>query len=378
MIDASAEARAARLRRLAAIEIAAHAREHGLLGAALDGSLATNSVWPTSDLDFTIVPLPDDTVQHWVEWGEREGMVWHKHLNRSQVLHELKANYPQSFIQTSREAGILEDKWLLDGLAVMEIVQDPEGVLGDIQAFVAAHRFAPEVWDGRRELLRRELRLARDRCAEQIENGQAEEACQAFRNSFNGFAAMAGHLWLEAAQRIFSSKEQDGLLAEVMHRRGQGEAHAWYRDILGVHPERAAAAAPLILELGQQAAALYARLDASTLSPEQRKTCCISAAWITHLSETLSIAPRQGHPATIYQQLDSLLYWTQQRPRNLSKKYGGDEASGKEEWEAAACTVERAADVVRETLIGPLTAEERARNSLAAADKLLALSERVL
>src|SRR5205809_8007914 len=100
------------LRRIAAIEIAEHREKQGFLGAALDGSLATHSVWPTSDLDFTIVPLPESPAEFWVEWGEREGLVWHKHLNRPEILKELKEGYPESFVRTSRDAGILEDKWL--------------------------------------------------------------------------------------------------------------------------------------------------------------------------------------------------------------------------------------------------------------------------
>src|SRR5438445_13632044 len=68
LIDASAEVRAERLRRIAAVEITRHREAQGFLGAALEGSLATDAVWPTSDLDFTIVPCPDASKEHLIEW----------------------------------------------------------------------------------------------------------------------------------------------------------------------------------------------------------------------------------------------------------------------------------------------------------------------
>src|SRR5260370_23133184 len=78
MMDASAELRAARLRRIAAAEIALHREAQGFLGAALDGSLATGAVWPTSDVDFTIVPRPEDSKERLVEWEQRESLPFLK------------------------------------------------------------------------------------------------------------------------------------------------------------------------------------------------------------------------------------------------------------------------------------------------------------
>src|SRR5687767_11206159 len=115
MIDSSTEARAARLRRIAAVEIARHRDAHGFLGAALEGSLATGAVWPTSDLDFTIVPCPEASPPSLIEWeqqealpflkvhpdrrlhidvcGQREGIPWHKHLTDHRALRDLIEGY---------------------------------------------------------------------------------------------------------------------------------------------------------------------------------------------------------------------------------------------------------------------------------------------
>src|SRR5205807_6575099 len=120
MIDASAGVRAARLRRIAAVEIARHREAQGFLGAALEGSLATGAVWPTSDVDFTVVPRPGYSKEHLIEWeqreglpflkehaderihidvcGQREGIPWHKHITDHRALLDLVEGYPTSFI----------------------------------------------------------------------------------------------------------------------------------------------------------------------------------------------------------------------------------------------------------------------------------------
>src|SRR5438445_9751504 len=86
MTDASAEARAAHLRRIAAMEISRHREALGFLGAALEGSLATGAVWPTSDADFTVVPLPEHSREHLIEWEQREALPFPKEL-ADQRLH---------------------------------------------------------------------------------------------------------------------------------------------------------------------------------------------------------------------------------------------------------------------------------------------------
>src|SRR5687767_14080882 len=121
MVDTSAAARTARLRQIAAVEIARHREGQGFLGAALEGSLATGAVWPSSDVDFTIVPRPEQTKEQLVEWerqealpfvkehsdqrlhidvcGQREGIPWHKHLTDRRALLDLVEGYPGTFIR---------------------------------------------------------------------------------------------------------------------------------------------------------------------------------------------------------------------------------------------------------------------------------------
>src|SRR5947209_19518867 len=160
MTDASAEVRRAHLRRIAAVEIARHREAQGFLGAALEGSLATGAVWPTSDVDFTIVPLPEHSPEHLIEWeqrealsfpkefadqrlhidvcGEREGISWHKHLTDARALQNMVEGYPASFIRPVEGPFDPAASWFLDGLAVMEMVEDPHGLLAATQDFVAA------------------------------------------------------------------------------------------------------------------------------------------------------------------------------------------------------------------------------------------------
>jgi hypothetical protein len=373
----SPEQRAEQLRLLASVEIAEHKEITGFLGAALDGSLATGAVWPTSDLDFTIVPHLDTTDENWVEWGERDGIVWHKHLNHPKVLLNLQARYPDSFWDTGRDAGLLEDTWLLDGLVIMEIVEDPQGLLHDIQKFVKERRFSAEVWAGRRERLLKRLHLLRDQAEAHLAKGETEEAWQQFCGG-HGFGAVAAHVWLEATHRIYSSKEQDGLLAQVTAAAGQRETHRLYHDVLGVQADRVAGCAPQLLQIGQKVADLIHHLDAIPELAEHRSMFRIYVAWITHLSGTLALAPQRGHPAYTYQQWESLRYWSLQRPRNLLQKYQAAGASNLECVEPQLANLELLAEQIQTQMFGPTSLTKRVQNSLIAAEVLLRLTEQNL
>jgi predicted nucleotidyltransferase len=397
MIDASAEARAARLRQIAAGEIARHREAQGYLGAALEGSLATGAIWPTSDLDFTVVPCRDSSPEQWVEWeqreslpflkehpdqrthivvcGQREGIPWHKHITDSRALLDMVEAYPASFIRPAVGPFDLEATWFLDGLAVMEVVDDPEGLLGHTRQFVATRRFAAEVWDGRRVALLQELRRQRDMVHEAMVRGEVDATYQLL-SSETGFAAVAAQLWLESAQRICSRKEQDGQLAEVARAAGHPEAHALYRHALAVEPERAQAVVPLLLQLGEQAAPLYHSM--ATLppeDPERRRDATVWGAYISHLAGTLSLAPDRGHPAYVYQSLGSISHWAADYPAQIIEELRGKEVPGAESLHQQASVVAGLAEQIRTTLLDPLQAIDRTRHCLAAADKLLDLTE---
>jgi hypothetical protein len=397
MIDSSAGAWAARLRRIAAAEITRHRDTLGFLGAALEGSLATGAVWPTSDVDFTVVPLPHHTRERLFEWeqrealpfpkefsdrrlhidvcGQREGVPWHKHLTDARALQDMVQGYPASFIRLAEGPYDPAPTWFLDGLAVMEVIEDPEGLLAATQQFVAAHRFAPEVWEGRRSAFLHELRRRRDGAQEAMERGEADALSECL-GSGTGFAAVAAQLWLESARRIGSSKEQDGQLAAATAAAGWPEAHALYHLTLAVQPECARLVAPLLLDLGDRAAALYRSLGSS--SPEdagRRRELTVWGAYVSHLAGTLALAPERGHPAYVYQSLRSLSYWAIDYPARIMTELQEKEVRNREILRGQTGQLAELAEQIRTTLLGPLNATDRARSSLEAADRLLVLTE---
>ena len=397
MIDASAGVRAARLRRIAAVEIARHREAKGFLGAALEGSLATGAVWPTSDVDFTIVPRPGYSKEHLVEWeqreglpflkehtdqrihidvcGQREGIPWHKHITDPRALLDLVEGYPGSFIRPAVGPFNPGAHWFLDGLAVMDVIDDPEGLLGETRHFVAARRFAAEVWEGRRFALLQQLRRQRDLAHEAIERGEADAAYQLLSGDA-GFVAVAVQLWLEGAGQISSRKEQDGRLAEVTAAAGCPAAHALYRRTLAVEPERARAIAPLLLRLGERAAPLYHLMG--TLppeDPERRRDAAVWGAYVSHLAGTLSLAPGRGHPAYVYQSLRSILHWAIEYPGRVIGELGEKGVSGVQPLTQHASEVAGLAEQIPAILLDPRQAVDRAQACLAAADQLVDLTE---
>jgi hypothetical protein len=397
MIDASAEVRAARLHQIAAVEIARHREAQGFLGAALEGSLATGAVWPTSDVDFTIVPHPEQSPEHLVEWeqqealpflkeypdqrihidvcGQREGVPWHKHITDCRALLDVVEDYPASFIRPAEGPFDPGATWFLDGLVVMDVIDDPQGLLGETRQFVATYRFTPEVWEGRRVALLQELRRQRDMAHEAMERGEADAAYQLLSGD-TGFAAVAAQVWLEGAQRIYSGKEQDGRLAEVTEAAGCPEAHALYRLTLAVEPERAQAVVPLLLHLGEQAAPLYHSMG--NWPPEDRQRLRDGTVWgayVSHLAGTLSLAPRRGHPAYLYRSLGSILFWATDYPARLIGELREKEVPGAESLRQQAAAVAGLAEQIRTTLLDPRQTIDRTRHCLAAADKLLDLTE---
>lgn len=377
-MDDLAKAREAQLRRLATLEIAHHREREGFLGAALDGSLATGTVWPSSDVDFLVVPLAAAEQQHGVEWREREGIVCHKHLNGAERLRALIDGYPESFVRPAVGRFSADENWELDGLAVMDVVEDPEGLLAEVQRFVAAHRFAPEVWEGRRAGLLQELRRLRDQAQSQLDSAAPEQAL-AVMARLTGFPGVAAQIWLEAARRIYSSKEQDGQLAEVTCAAGHPDVHTLYRRALAVDPERALAAEPLVLDVGDWGCAFYRELAGLPLpDAEAQQSAPVLEAWVRHFAHTLSLAPRMGHPAYLYQRLDALRYWTAERPAEIAAGLGKQGVAGLTALETSMSRVAMLIEEIEELLWGLETVEERALAAVSAADQLLAITERAL
>jgi hypothetical protein len=304
-LDETPEQTTQRLHRLAHDELAASLAAGGIDATAMDGSLSSGRLWPSSDLDLTVVP---STGTEWgVEWGVREGVVVHKHLNRWPVLQRLRDGYPESFIEAASSDWMRDANWMLDGVASIQPVHDPEGRLQAMSGFFRAHRFAPEV-----VLPRRPLLLARA-------DAFAAEAAQAFE----GGDPLAGEsvleigleavalVWLEAAERIISLKELDPALADACAALGAPEAHSLFRATAGVAGLEARV--PALLPAARRLLDLYSGwVDA--LPPEAGAPGVIGSigdslgyrVWFRHRIWSMIYAPERGcylHLASVRQQL---------------------------------------------------------------------------
>jgi hypothetical protein len=205
--------------------------------------------------------------------------------------------------------------------------------------------------------------------------GEADAAYQML-SSDTGFAAVAAQLWLESAQRITSGKEQDGRLAEVTRAAGCLEAHALYHRTLAVEPERAHAVVPLLIRLGERAATLYHAM--ATLPPEdpvRLREATVWGAYVSHLAGSLSLAPGRGHPAYVYQSLASVAHWTAEYPGRVLTELREKDVPDVETLGRHAVEVAHLAEQIRTMLLDPRQTVERTRTCLAAADKLLDLTE---
>ena len=374
-MEGAIKERAECLHRMAEIEIARHAEREPLLGAALDGSLATGAVWPTSDLDFTIVPEPGRLRRDWVEWGERDGIPWHKHVSLRRTLLELMEGYPDSFACRAEGEFNLDANWLLDGMAVMEVVHDPTGLLAEVKAFVSERRFAADVWDRRRAAFLAEMRRVLSSAQESREKGEPAAALDA-RGGGAGFSSLAAQVWLEGARRIYSGKEQDGAFAEAARKAGRPEAHALYRTVLEADPRRAEAASPLLHAFGEAAAAFFEGAGALAQADHPiREESRINAAWTRHLARTLSISPRMGHPAGTYQRLGMLRWWAVDLPERWVPRFHEAEIPGADDLEAQAAALNRRLEQIEAALYGEAPKETRAESVLQAAERLLDVTE---
>lgn len=220
----------ARLLPLAHQELAEAFAAGGVAATAVDGSLGSGKLWPSSDLDLTVVPEGDGP--EWgVQWRVRNGLVVHKHLNRWTLLERLRRDFPQSFIDTAAGNWVRDPTWLLDGLAVLRPVHDSDGRLQAFADWMHAHRFAPEVVAGRRPLLLRRAQSQRDRAADAFASGDTTQAASHLELATEALAL----IYLEADQRIVSSKLIDPELAHACDNLGfHTGTHVLFRQTVGV------------------------------------------------------------------------------------------------------------------------------------------------
>jgi hypothetical protein len=375
-MDSASQERSQLLRRLADIEIARHREAEGCFAAALDGSLATGAVWPSSDLDFTIIPPPGTLKRHWVEWGVTDRIIWHKHITYRKALTELMEGYPRSFIQAAEGEFSQDANWFLDGLAVMEVIEDSEGFLAGVKGFVAERRFAPEVWKGRREALLRELHRLLKVAETAFLQGDGEGAYRELSGR-TGLAAIAAQLWLEASKRIYSSKEQDGLLSCVTRERGRPEIHDLYRQVLGVEEDRVTVVLPILEVLGREALGLYQEMQRLTLEDHPLfNEVAVNEAYTRQQLETFLLAPTKGHPGFVYQNLMSFLFWANNLACQTALQYRDAEVPGSESFAEREERVRQLAEELKAALYATRSANERATASLTAARELARITER--
>lgn len=194
----------------------------------LDGSLGTGRVWPSSDIDVTVVRA--SVQQANVRWTIRDGLMVHAHESPWPLLERLRDGYPQTFVDTAAGDWIRDPTWLLDGLASVRPVHDPHGRLAALKAFMIEHRFRPEVVEPRRPLLLAHSRKRAEAAQEQLARGEADTAVELAELGAEALAM----IWLEADSRIISMKELDPELAGACAAAGAPDAHPLFRAAYGV------------------------------------------------------------------------------------------------------------------------------------------------
>lgn len=199
----------------------------GAVATAFDGSLATGRVWPSSDVDVTVI-LPDrEDVE--AEWSLRESVIVHTHLTPAAVLERFIQRYPNSFVGTAAEDWFLDSTWFMDGLAALHPVHDPAGRLAEASRFVRAHRFSEDVVVPRRAILLAQAARRRGLAEKALRN----DGAWAVERSLSVAVDALAFVWLEAAGRIASHKELDPELKEICSSFRRPEAHALFQTAAG-------------------------------------------------------------------------------------------------------------------------------------------------
>lgn len=218
----------ARLLAVAQAELGAAVESGDADATGLDGSLGTGHVWPSSDVDVTVVRASGQESS--VRWTIRDGLMVHAHQSPWPLLERLRDGYPRTFVDTAAGDWIRDPTWLLDGLAIVRPVHDPLGRLAALKAFIAEHRFRPEVVEPRRPLLVAHSLKRAHTAQEKLARGEADSAAELAELAAEALAMV----WLEADRRIISMKELDPELAGACAAAGAPDAHPLFRAAYGV------------------------------------------------------------------------------------------------------------------------------------------------
>lgn len=217
----------ARLRSIANAEAAAAVASGVADAVGLTGSASSGRLWPSSDLDLLF--MSERITERWFRWTSRDGIILHGVVTPWKELEDFRELYPGRMIDTATWGWILDATWQMDGLVGMRILHDPSGRLEAMQAFMAAHRFAPEVVAPRRPLL-----LARARAEHRKSLDALDSHPREAHRLHHHVIDILGVIWLEAGRRITSHKELDATLGEIGPALGIPDLQVLFRKAEGV------------------------------------------------------------------------------------------------------------------------------------------------
>ncbi|MEK7767378.1 MAG: hypothetical protein AAB368_14200 [bacterium] len=217
----------ARLRRVADAEATAAVAAGTADAVGLTGSASSGRVWPSSDLD--ILFMSDRITERWFRYTVRDGIVLHGIVTPWPELEAFRELYPSRMIESATWERILNATWAMDGLVAMNILHDSSGRLQAMQAFMAKHRFAPDVVVPRRPLLLARARAEHRKSLDALDNNPREA-----HRLHHQVIDLLGVIWLEAGRRISSHKELDTTLGAVGLALGVTQLQELFRMAEGV------------------------------------------------------------------------------------------------------------------------------------------------
>lgn len=213
-----------KLRRIAEVETKRLSQEPDVVGTAICGSLASDTVWESSDLDLLVLVQTDEPLEYTIySYSKDCGNLKIDYLHESTgKLTQLMNGYPESFIELPT--------LLLDAIYIMIPIYDETGFLQQVKEFWLENRFSALVKSGRAERGVDILKKSLSEAEELLNQGDHEGAWAQARN----VARIIAELWLEYDGQVFSDKTQDIRLAELCSRLDKPHIYKQYSRILGI------------------------------------------------------------------------------------------------------------------------------------------------
>lgn len=211
-----------RLRRIAEEETKELSQNHEVIGVAVKGSLASKTVWGSSDLDLLVI-LDTDSLLHYSRYDKvREGIKIDRHHLSKGWIDDFIKNYPESFIQC----------WLLllDALFIMEPFYDTTGYIRQAKEFISKNRFSSVVISGRLEM---GVKIIKEGLEKGKHSFMQKDYQEAWRGAREATYAIA-NLWLEYDKQLLGDKTQDLRFKELSNKLSKPYIYSMYRHILGI------------------------------------------------------------------------------------------------------------------------------------------------